>query len=314
MQGFPTASWTSLPKNVQKKCLSPFWPCHLVFHGQSCATPGMKMARSMSRMTNRLLVNPGTPQAWEIPLKSGANRIGRSEDNDFQINHASVSTHHCEVVVSSAGVLLKDLGSTNGTFVNGAPVREATLESGQHVQLGSVDMVFEALRGPGGDEPITIPAAPPIRPPVAIRLASEPVVEPARPPPAAYQTQPTGNVRDVGAAYCKFHPKTLARHLCESCQKYYCDMCVITRTVGTVPGKYCRTCGGPCVAIRPHLPKSAAPKGFFARLPGAFVYPFRGSGFLLLIVGTVLFVVLKGGAVLMTIGGLRPFVFGLLLQ
>src|SRR5690242_1200009 len=95
-------------------------------------------------MTHRLLVNPGTPQAWEISLKPGVNRIGRSEQNDFQVTHASVSGAHCEIVLSSAGVVLRDLGSTNGTFVNRSPVREITLQPGQHVQLGSVDMIFEA--------------------------------------------------------------------------------------------------------------------------------------------------------------------------
>jgi len=275
-------------------------------------------------MTNRLLVNPGTPQAWEIPLKSGVNRIGRGEDNDFQVNHASVSTHHCEVVVSSAGVLLKDLGSTNGTFVNRAPVREALLQSGQHVQLGGVDMVFEAARVPAEDAPIIIPSAAPARPAVAIRLAtvqkvaaSEPIAEPPPPPvPAstAVSVAPA-EVRDVGAVYCKFHPKTLARYLCESCQKSYCDMCVITRTVGAVPGKYCRTCGGPCVAVRAHLPHTAAPKGFFARLPEAFVYPFRGNGFLLLVAGSFLYFLLQVGQyMLVNSRGTRGILIGLIIQ
>src|SRR5688572_30765589 len=136
-------------------------------------------------MTNRLLVNPGTPQAWEIPLKSGVNGIGRSKDNDFQVDHPSVSTHHCEIVVSSAGVFLKDLDSTNGTFVDRAPVREAFLQSGQQVQLGGVDMVFEASGVPVEAAPIAIPAAAAVRPPVTIRLAtprikeaSQPVAEP----------------------------------------------------------------------------------------------------------------------------------------
>ena len=94
-------------------------------------------------MTHRLLINPGTPQAWEIQLKPGVNRLGRGEQNDFQITNASVSGSHCEIMVSSAGVILKDLGSTNATFVNRAPIHEAILQTGQHVQLGVVDMVFE---------------------------------------------------------------------------------------------------------------------------------------------------------------------------
>src|ERR1041385_917886 len=100
-------------------------------------------------MTHRLLVNPGTPQALEIALKSGANRIGRGDHNDFKVAHGSVSTSHCEIIVSSAGVLIKDLRSTTGTFVNRAPVQEALLKSGQHLQLGAVDMVFESAAVPG---------------------------------------------------------------------------------------------------------------------------------------------------------------------
>jgi|GEM_PF-1565516 len=105
-------------------------------------------------MSNRILVNPGTEQAWEISLQPGANRIGRSADNDFTIDHASVSTQHCEVVVSDAGVFLKDLGSTNGTFINRSPVREAWLQPGQHIQFGAIDTIFES------DQPASAPPQP----------------------------------------------------------------------------------------------------------------------------------------------------------
>ncbi len=95
-------------------------------------------------MNHRILVNPGTEQAWEIQLQPGVNRIGQTDDNDFTINHSSLSPHHCELMVSDAGVLLKDLGSANGTFVNGTPVREVWLQPGQHIQFGAVDTIFEA--------------------------------------------------------------------------------------------------------------------------------------------------------------------------
>ncbi|MBP9902791.1 MAG: FHA domain-containing protein [Verrucomicrobiota bacterium] len=95
-------------------------------------------------MSYRLLVNPGTPQAWTIQLKPGTNRVGRDEENDFTLNHESVSGAHCEITVSEAGIFLKDLGSTNGTFVNLAPVTEIQLQPGQQVQIGQVAMTFEA--------------------------------------------------------------------------------------------------------------------------------------------------------------------------
>lgn len=108
-------------------------------------------------MSNRLIINPGTPQAWEIQLKPGLNRIGRGEDNDFVINHQSVSTHHCELTVTDAGVLLRDLGSTNGTFVERVPVTEIQLHTGHHVQFGSVGLVFESLGLPPLPDAVNLP-------------------------------------------------------------------------------------------------------------------------------------------------------------
>jgi polyhydroxyalkanoate synthesis regulator phasin len=109
-------------------------------------------------MSNRLVVNPGTPQAWVIELKPGLNRIGRSEANDFVINHASISTHHCEITVTDAGVTLKDLGSTNGSFVERVPVTELQLHSGHHVQFGAVGMVFETTGLPPLPDAVNLPA------------------------------------------------------------------------------------------------------------------------------------------------------------
>jgi hypothetical protein len=54
--------------------------------------------------------------------------------------------------------------------------------------------------------------------------------------------------------------------------------------------------------------------GFFSRIPGAFGYPFRGSGFFLMLIGIIIFAGLKYGRVMMLAGGFRPFVFGTLLQ
>lgn len=126
-------------------------------------------------MSNRLLVNPGTPQAWEITLRPGINRIGRGPENDFTINHQSVSTHHCEITVSDQTVTLKDLGSTNGTFVERVPVTETKLYPGQTVQLGSINMTFEAVGLPDLPDAVNLPgdgaqimvANPsPVRPPI----------------------------------------------------------------------------------------------------------------------------------------------------
>lgn len=79
-------------------------------------------------------------------LKVDKTTIGRLDDNAFQIAEPSVSSHHCEVLLKGSDVIVKDLGSTNGTFVNGEQVKEQTerlVKPGQILRLGSVEMRLE---------------------------------------------------------------------------------------------------------------------------------------------------------------------------
>ena len=64
-------------------------------------------------------------------LKVDKTTIGRVEDNSFQIAEPSVSSHHCEVLMRGSDVVVKDLNSTNGTFINGEKVTEGVLKPGQ---------------------------------------------------------------------------------------------------------------------------------------------------------------------------------------
>jgi pSer/pThr/pTyr-binding forkhead associated (FHA) protein len=77
-------------------------------------------------------------------LKVEKTTIGRVEDNTFQIQEASVSSHHCEILLRGADVVVHDLNSTNGTFVNGVQVTgEAVLKPGQIVRFGQVELRLE---------------------------------------------------------------------------------------------------------------------------------------------------------------------------
>lgn len=222
---------------------------------------------------HRLLVNPGTPHAWQMQLKPGPNQIGREPENDFQINHPSISGSHCQIVVEDGGVRLRDLGSSNGTFVNSAQVDEATLRSGDHVQLGAVDMVFES-----GDAAEMTPVEAP-----SPSLTAE---EPPIPPPIT--------VLSVADAFCKFHPKSPAHYFCRKCNKFFCELCVNTRqTSGGGSARFCRTCGIACAPVRAHVTRDTRPAGFYSQLPGAFAYPFKGDGLFLLVAGTIFFVIVN---------------------
>jgi pSer/pThr/pTyr-binding forkhead associated (FHA) protein len=77
-------------------------------------------------------------------LKVEKTTIGRVEDNTFQIQEPSISSHHCEVILRGADVVVHDLNSTNGTFVNGQQVTgEAVLKPGQIVRFGQVELRLE---------------------------------------------------------------------------------------------------------------------------------------------------------------------------
>ena len=77
-------------------------------------------------------------------LKVEKTTIGRVEDNAFQIQEASVSSHHCEILLRGQTVVVHDLNSTNGTFVNGQQITgEVILKPGQIVRFGQVELRLE---------------------------------------------------------------------------------------------------------------------------------------------------------------------------
>src|SRR6185369_534800 len=76
-------------------------------------------------------------------LKVDKTTIGRVEDNTFQISEPSVSSHHCEILLRGSEVVVRDLNSTNGTFINGEKVSETVLKPGQVLRLGQIEMRLE---------------------------------------------------------------------------------------------------------------------------------------------------------------------------
>ncbi len=80
--------------------------------------------------------------------------IGRLADNAIQIEDASVSSHHGEIAFHGGDYVLRDLGSTNGTFVNGVQVTEHTLKGGEQIRFGSIEAVFVGEAFAGGSQPL----------------------------------------------------------------------------------------------------------------------------------------------------------------
>ncbi len=79
-----------------------------------------------------------------LELKVDKTTIGRVDDNMFPIPEASVSSHHCEILLRGTDVIVHDLNSTNGTYINGQQVtKEAVLKPGQILRLGQIELRLE---------------------------------------------------------------------------------------------------------------------------------------------------------------------------
>src|SRR5438477_7381236 len=81
--------------------------------------------------------------------------VGRKEDCDLRLEHKSVSKMHCVIVKTDGLLLLRDLGSTNGTRVNGQRVRRAALLPND--QIAIANHKFRVLFGPDNVEPSSPP-------------------------------------------------------------------------------------------------------------------------------------------------------------
>jgi transcriptional regulator with GAF, ATPase, and Fis domain len=87
-----------------------------------------------------LVVLSGGSRGVERTIDADTFRIGKSADNDLVLGDDTVSRNHCEVVRDERGFLVRDLGSTNGTRLDGAEIREAYLTPGSVLTVGKVEL------------------------------------------------------------------------------------------------------------------------------------------------------------------------------
>jgi pSer/pThr/pTyr-binding forkhead associated (FHA) protein len=108
----------------------------------------------------KLLVVGGDVKATEIALKLPAT-IGRGRDAAIVLPHPLVSRRHCELYEAAGQLMVRDLGSLNGTFVNSERVTESPLPAGELLTIGTVTFraVYEANERPRrepGDKTVEI--------------------------------------------------------------------------------------------------------------------------------------------------------------
>lgn len=109
-------------------------------------------------MDVRLVLVKGSPKGTSLRLPPGQFLVGRGEECHVRSSSALVSRQHCLVEVERESILLRDLGSTNGTLVNGSRLQgSCPLRHGDQVQVGSmvlqvqIDYLGDAVRDSTAD-------------------------------------------------------------------------------------------------------------------------------------------------------------------
>ncbi len=206
-------------------------------------------------MAKLFLNSPGIALR-EIELKPGPNRIGRKPENDFQITDGSISGSHCELYLTEGHVYVRDLGSTNGTFIDGQQITEAYIMPNQILKLGNIE-----IRYPD-------PAAPPVEAPAAkpgLRV-SKVEATPFAPATAAGAETAAAGASKPGLRVSKIEHAPATATAASPVQ-------YDPRRVYVAPVYDDRT--------------------FFQRLPTVFGYPFKGNGTVIIICATFFFALLE---------------------
>jgi adenylate cyclase len=129
-----------------------------------------------------LVLKPGEPGERNFRLADGRHVIGRAEDNSIYVRYRNLSRRHAEIEVQGDHVVVRDLGSKNGTFVNGDRVEQRVLAFGDLLACGSASFVLQ--KGPSVTPSAIWTVSPPTglgallstggKTPSALRLSSPP--------------------------------------------------------------------------------------------------------------------------------------------
>lgn len=180
-----------------------------------------------------LKTEAGKGQAYD--LKSGRYLFGTSPDNDFQLDHPSVAEHHCEIEVTPEEMIVRDLGSLAGTYVNGKFAEGAKIQSTQTLRIGDLEFSVE-----GGPARVFVPQT-------------------AGPEKLWQVDMPDGYTS------CAKHHSERGIVECNKCQRVWCTHCVHRIGLkGKKALRLCPECGSLCGPAKHKVQR--VKKGIWARL------------------------------------------------
>jgi hypothetical protein len=103
---------------------------------------GMPSDRKEKKLESHYYFIPEESPTFKLKVKKVTNVVGREGTCDIYLESKQVSRRHCLLQVTERGLLVKDLESTNGTFVNGAPMTDGYINEGDRLGLGTYGMTL----------------------------------------------------------------------------------------------------------------------------------------------------------------------------
>ena len=119
-----------------------FVRCHFSLALRPTVLPNLRSENAKESRPRFEYYPPNSPELRTVAVERLPFTIGRVEGADLQINSTSVSREHARLVRTASGYRLKDLGSTNGTSVNGQEISDAVLVDGDSVTIADVELTF----------------------------------------------------------------------------------------------------------------------------------------------------------------------------
>lgn len=180
---------------------------------------------------------------WAFELLPGLNRLGRNPDNDFRLSDPSVSSFHAEISVESGprdAIVIRDLGSTNGTFIGERRIDEAVIEPEKILRLGNVRLQLDC---------------------VAVT-------------PAMSEERAPAKKGDV-AGGCMNHADRRAGYRCENCGGSFCVDCVMVMGQDRFGATtVCPICKAQCYPLPSLAESEGEQRNLMARLTQTLRIPF----------------------------------------
>lgn len=117
----------------------------LVFRFDSRPAISKVLPLTKTPLEVKLICQEGMEKGFEIKIEGNTCQIGRDDSSQVRLIHKSISRKHCEFSISALHVVLRDLGSTNGCFVNGELVQEREVVHNDDIKLGALRFVISVV-------------------------------------------------------------------------------------------------------------------------------------------------------------------------